>query len=137
MGPLYTRSPISALMELGTEWRPCLRSHAIVSFDCQRWELSRHMVPSFSSQYFGMSARKCTGCFKKPILVPLMTLPASLFSSMRVKFDLPTPYRMDATWDGKPLHCKWTDLSGRIGNRDSFSYSLYKCDLFKATVGNP
>ena len=48
---------MSALMELGTEWRPCLRSHAIVFSAFQRWESSRHMVPSFSSQYFGMSAR--------------------------------------------------------------------------------
>ena len=64
LGPLYTRSPISALMELGTEWRPRVRSHAIVSADFQRWESSRHIVPSSSSQYFGMSERNCTGCFK-------------------------------------------------------------------------
>ena len=33
LGPLYTRSPISALIELGTEWRPRVRSHSIVSAD--------------------------------------------------------------------------------------------------------
>ena len=65
LDPLYAISLMSALMELGTEWRPCLRSHAIVSSAFQRWESSRHMVPSFSSQYFGMSARNCTSCFKE------------------------------------------------------------------------
>ena len=31
LGPLCTRSPISALIELGTDWRPRIRSHAILS----------------------------------------------------------------------------------------------------------
>ena len=56
---------------------------------------------------------------------------------MRVKFDSPTPYGMDATWDGKPLHCKWTDLSGRIGNRDSFSYPLLECDVSQSNYWEP
>ena len=38
LGPLYTRSPISALMELGTECSPRLRSQAIVSSDFHRWD---------------------------------------------------------------------------------------------------
>ena len=36
LGPLYTRSPISALIELGTEWRPRARSHSIVFADLHR-----------------------------------------------------------------------------------------------------
>ena len=65
LGPLYTRSPISALMELGTECSPRLRSQAIVSSDFHRWDGWRHIVPSSSSQYLGVSERSCTGCFKK------------------------------------------------------------------------
>ena len=56
---------------------------------------------------------------------------------MRVKFDSPTPFGMDATWDGKPLHCKWMDLSGRIGNRDSFTYPLLECDVSQSNYWEP
>ena len=56
---------------------------------------------------------------------------------MRVTFDSPTPYGMDATWDGKPLHCKWTDISGRIGNRDSFTYPLLECDVSQSNYWEP
>ena len=55
----------------------------------------------------------------------------------RVKFDSPTPFGMDATWDGKPLHCKWMDLSGRIGNRDSFTYPLLECDVSQSNYWEP
>ena len=56
---------------------------------------------------------------------------------MRVKFDSPTPYGMDATWDDRPLHCKWTDLSGRTGNRDSFSHPLLECDVSQSNYWEP
>ena len=56
---------------------------------------------------------------------------------MRVAFDSPTPYGMDATWDGKPLRCKWTDISGRIGNRDSFTYPLLECDVSQSNYWEP
>ena len=56
---------------------------------------------------------------------------------MRVTFDSPTPYGMDATWGGKPLHCKWTDISGRIGNRDSFTYPLLECDVTQSNYWEP
>ena len=56
---------------------------------------------------------------------------------MKVKFDSPTPYGMDATWNGKALHCQWTDLSGRIGNRDSFSYPLLECDASQSNYWEP
>ena len=56
---------------------------------------------------------------------------------MRVTFDSPTPFGMDATWGGKPLHCKWTDISGRIGNRDSFTYPLLECDVTQSNYWEP
>ena len=52
LGPLYTRSPISALIELGTEWRPRARSHAIVSADLHRRDSTKHISQRSSTGFF-------------------------------------------------------------------------------------
>ena len=57
---------------------------------------------------------------------------------MRVKFNSPTPYGMDATWEGNAMQCQYTDLSGRIGKRDSFTYTpSWSVIRHKVTIGNP
>ena len=54
-----------------------------------------------------------------------------------MRFNPPTPYGMDATWEGRAMQCQWTDLSGRTGNRDSYTDPLLACDPAQSNYWEP
>ena len=54
-----------ALIELGTERKPCLRKYSIVAEDFHRCASSKQRVPSYSSQYLGISENNPNGCFRR------------------------------------------------------------------------
>ena len=60
-----------ALIELGTERKPCLRKYSIVAEDFHRCASSKQRVPSYSSQYLGISEITQMGVFAEGKLISI------------------------------------------------------------------